>query len=96
MATNSASQERQLILMEKMSKRLDSIQESQKKLEETNARLLEENTKLKNDLAKQERQQKGRRTSRSSRRDSNVEIPSDLRVRYFNVLDALNDLYSGF
>ena len=37
MATNqsSAAQERQLILMERMNRRLDSILENQKKLEET-------------------------------------------------------------
>ena len=54
MNQSSAAQERQLILMERMNRRLDSIWESQKKLEETNSNLQFENTKLKNELAKQE------------------------------------------
>ncbi|XP_015765444.1 PREDICTED: uncharacterized protein LOC107344307 [Acropora digitifera] len=81
MATNqsSAAQERQLILMERMNRRLDSILESQKKLEETNSNLQFENTKLKNELAKQERVMKSKRASKT--RESSVEI-SNLRKRF--------------
>ena len=82
MATNqsSAAQERQLILMENMNRRLDSILEGQKKLEENNRNLQLENTKLRNELAKQERVMKSKRTSKS--RASSVEIPNDLKVKY--------------
>ena len=82
MATNqsSAAQERQLILMERMNRRLDSIWESQKKLEETNSNLWFENSKLKNELAKHERVMKSKQASKT--RESSVEIPDDLRVRY--------------
>ena len=83
MATNqsSAAQERQLILMERMNRRLDSILEGQKKLEETNSNLQLENAKLKDELAKQERRvMKSRRGSKS--RESCVEIPNDLKVKY--------------
>lgn len=82
MATNqsSAAQERQLILMERMNRRLDSILESQKKLEETNSNLQFENTKLKNELAKRERVMKSKRASKS--RESSVQIPNDLKVKY--------------
>ena len=41
-----AVQERQLVLMEKMNRRLDAIQEGQKKLEEANATLRNENSEL--------------------------------------------------
>ena len=37
MAANDPVQERQLVLMERMSRRIDSILEGQKKLEDTNA-----------------------------------------------------------
>ena len=82
MATNqsSAAQERQLILVERMNRRLDSIFESQKKLEETNSNLQFENTKLKNELAKRERVMKSKRASKS--RESSVQIPNDLKVKY--------------
>ena len=83
MATNqsSAAQERQLILMERMNRRLDSIFEGQKKLEETNSNLQLENTRLKNELAKQERRvMTSKRGSKS--RESCVEIPNDLKVKY--------------
>ena len=83
MATNqsSAAQERQLILMERMNRRLDSILEGQKKLEETNSNLQLENAKLKDELAKQERRvMKSRRGSKS--REFCVEIPNDLKVKY--------------
>ena len=82
MATNqsSAAQERQLILVERMNRRLDSIFESQKKLEETNSNLQFENTKLKNELAKRGRVMKSKRAWKS--RESSVEIPNDLKVKY--------------
>ena len=83
MATNqsSAAQERQLILMERMNSRLDSILEGQKKLEETNSNLQLENTRLKNELAKQEcRVMTSKRGSKS--RESCVEIPNNLKVKY--------------
>ena len=44
------AQERQLVLMETMNKRLDSILEGQKKLEEKNMNLQQENAKLKSQL----------------------------------------------
>lgn len=44
------AQERQLVLMETMNKRLDFILEGQKKLEEKNMNLQQENTKLKSQL----------------------------------------------
>ena len=50
MAANDPVQERQLVLMERMSRRIDSILEGQKKLEDTNAVLRQENAKLKNQL----------------------------------------------
>ena len=86
MATNqsSAAQERQLILVERMNRRLDSILEGQKKLEETNSNLQLENMKLKNELAKQERVMKSKRASKS--RESSVEIPNDLKVKYIIIL----------
>ena len=46
MAANDPVQERQLVLMERMSGRIDSILEGQKKLEDTNAVLQQENAKL--------------------------------------------------
>ena len=82
MAANDPVQERQLVLMERMSRRIDSILEGQKKLEDTNAVLQQENAKLKNQLASLEGQakKKGNKRSKSSRRESNVVIPNDLRV----------------
>ena len=82
MAANDPVQERQLVLMERMSRRIDSILEGQKKLEDTNAVLRQENAKLKNQLASLEGQakKKGNKRSKSSRRESNVVIPNDLRV----------------
>ena len=55
MATCSPSQERQLVLMESMNRRLGSILESQKKLEEKNATFQQEDVKLRSELSKQER-----------------------------------------
>ena len=82
MAANDPVQERQLVLMERMSRRIDSILEGQKKLEDTNAVLQQENAKLKNQLASLEGQakKKGNKRSKSSRRESNVVIPNHLRV----------------
>ena len=82
MAANDPVQERQLVLMERMSRRIDSILEGQKKLEDTNAVLRQENAKLKNQLASLEGQakKKGNKRSKSSRRESNVVIPNYLRV----------------
>ncbi|CAH3158498.1 unnamed protein product, partial [Pocillopora meandrina] len=82
MAANDPVQERQLVLMERMSRRIDSILEGQKKLEDTNAVLQQENAKLKNQLASLEGQakKKGNKRSKSSRRESNVVIPNDLRM----------------
>ena len=54
MATCSPSQERHLVLMESMNRRLDSFLESQKKMEEKNATLQQENVKLRTELSKQE------------------------------------------
>ena len=92
MATNqsSAAQERQLILMERMNRRLDLILEGQMKLEEANGNLQRENTQLKNELAKQERvKMKSKRASKG--RESRVEIPNDLKVKY-----SSKDLRNGF
>ena len=61
MAANDPVQERQLVLMERMSRRIDSILEGQKKLEDTNAVLQQENAKLKNQLASLEGQAKKKR-----------------------------------
>ena len=63
MAANDPVQERQLVLMERMSRRIDSILEGQKKLEDTNAVLQQENAKAKEPTCesgkagKEERQQ---------------------------------------
>ena len=72
-------QERQLVLMETMNKRLDSILEGQKKLEEKNMNLQQENAKLKSQLERKTVQTR-RRSTRSSSKQSNVEILNDLRV----------------
>ena len=87
MAANDPVQERQLVLMERTSRRIDSILEGQKKLEDTNAVLQQENAKLKNQLASLEGQakKKGNKRSKSSRRESNVVIPNDLRVNFSTV-----------
>ena len=61
LAANDPVQERQLVLMERMSRRIDSILEEQNKLEDTNAVLQEENAKLKNQLASLEGQAKKKR-----------------------------------
>ena len=68
--------------MERMSRRIDSILERQKKLEDTNAVLQQKNAKLKNQLASLEGQakKKDNKRSKSSRRESNVVIPNYLRV----------------
>ena len=73
------AQERQLVLMETMNKRLDSILEGQKKLEEKNMNLQQENAKLKSQLERKTVQTR-RRSTKSSSKQSNVEIPNDLRV----------------
>ena len=73
------AQERQLVLMETMNKRLDSILEGQKKLEEKNMNLQQENAKLKSQLERKTVQTR-RRSTRSSSKQSNVEILNDLRV----------------
>ena len=73
------AQERHLVLMETMNKRLDSILEGQKKLEEKNMNLQQENAKLKSQLERKTVQTR-RRSTRSSSKQSNVEIPNDLRV----------------
>lgn len=73
------AQERQLVLMETMNKRLDSILEGQKKLEEKNMNLQQENAKLKSQLERKTVQMR-RCSTRSSSKQSNVEIPNDLRV----------------
>ena len=88
MAANDPVQERQLVLMERMSRRIDSILEEQNKLEDTNAVLQQENAKLKNQLASLEGQakKKGNKRSKSSRRESNVVIPNDLRVNILLLL----------
>ena len=82
MAANDPVQERQLVLMERKSRRIDSILEGQKKLEDTNAVLQQKNAKLKNQLASLEGQakKKGNKRSKSSLRESNVVIPNYLRV----------------
>lgn len=71
-----------LFLWKEWVERIDSILEGQKKLKNTNAVLQQENAKLKNQLASLEGQakKKGNKRSKSSRRDSNVVIPNDLRV----------------
>ncbi|XP_068728031.1 uncharacterized protein [Montipora capricornis] len=74
-------QERQLVLMETMNRRLESIQEGQKKLEEANASLRNENEMLRNQLERQQQTvHKSRR--RKGRSQSNVEVPNDLRKRF--------------
>ena len=82
MAANDPVQERQLVLMERMSRRIDSILERQKKLEDTNAVLQQKKAKLKKQLASLEGQakKKDNKRSKSSRRESNVVIPNNLRV----------------
>ena len=81
MAANDPVQERQLVLMERMSRRIDWILEGQKKLEDTNAVLQQENAKLKNQLSLEwQAKKKGNKRSKSSCRESNVVIPNDLRV----------------
>ena len=80
MATCSPSQERQLVLMESMNRRLDSFLASQKKLEEKNATLQQENVKLRTELSKQERLNNTKRGSKRKRTESKVEVPMDLRV----------------
>ena len=72
MATCSPSQERQLVLMESMNRRLDSFLES----------LQQENVKLRTDheLSKQERLNNTKRGSKRKRTESKVEVPMDLRV----------------
>ena len=74
------SQERQLVLMESMNRRLDSILESQKKLEEKKATLQQENIKLRSELSKQERLNNTNHGSKRTRTESKVEVPMDLRV----------------
>ena len=73
-----AVQERQLVLMEKMNRRLDAIQEGQKKLKEANATLRNENETLRTELERQQTQKS--RRGRKSRVQSTVEVPNDLRV----------------
>ncbi|XP_068686262.1 uncharacterized protein [Montipora foliosa] len=79
-----AVQERQLVLMEKMNRRLDAIQEGQKKLEEANATLRNENETLRTELERQQQLQKTQksRRGRKSRVQSTVEVPNDLRKRF--------------
>ena len=79
-ATCSPSQERQLVLMESMNRRLDSFLASQKKLEEKNATLQQENVKLRTELSKQERLNNTKRGSKRKRTEAKVEVPMDLRV----------------
>ena len=78
MTTSNAQQERQLLLTERISGKIDSIVESQEKLEDANRGLQQENESLRIELKKKEKQK--RRGSRISRRSSTVEIPSELRV----------------
>ena len=72
MATCSPSQERQLVLMESMNRRLDSFLES----------LQQENVKLRtgHGLSKQERLNYTKRGSKLKRTESKIEVPVDLRV----------------
>ena len=67
MASNNVPQERQLLLLERMNKRVDLLLDGQRKLEEANASLQQENTKLKSQL-QQGRPQSSRRASRHSQR----------------------------
>ena len=81
MDPSNALQERQLVLMETINRRLESIQEGQKKLEEANATLQNENEMLRNQLKCQQQ------TVRSKGRSQpNVEIPKDLRVSVISTL----------
>lgn len=59
-------------------RKIDSIVESQKKLEDANRSLQQENKRLRIELQKKEKQ--NRRGFRISRRSSTLEIPSELRV----------------
>lgn len=61
-----------------MNSKIDSIVESQKKLEDTNRSLQQENERLRLELQKKEKQ--NRCGSRISRRSSTLEIPTELRV----------------
>ncbi|XP_067027698.1 uncharacterized protein [Acropora muricata] len=81
MASSNALHERQIVLMEAMNRRLESIQEGQKKLEETNAALRKENDLLKTQLEGQQSTSQSRRFNRKQSRTS-VEIPSDLAKRF--------------
>ena len=79
MDLSNALQEQQVVLMEAMNRRLESIQEGQKNLEETNAALRKENDFLKTQLERQQPTNQSRRCKRKQSRTS-VEIPSDLGV----------------
>lgn len=68
--TSNAQQERQLLLVERMSGKIVSIVESEKKLEDANQGLQQENERLRIELQKKEKQK--RRGSRISRRSSTV------------------------
>ena len=61
-----------------MSGKIDSIVESQKKLEDANRNLQQENKRLRIELQKKEKQ--NHRGSRIPRRSSTLEIPAELRV----------------
>lgn len=85
MDPSNALQERQLVLMETMNRRLESIQEGQKKLEEANATLRNENEMLRNQLECQQQTVCKSRHSKG-RSQPNVEIPKDLRVSVISTL----------
>ena len=88
MASSNALHERQIVLMEAMNRRLESIQEGQKKLEETNAALRKENDLLKTQLERQQSTSQSRRFNRKQSRTS-VEIPSDLAVSAYALFIVL-------
>ena len=79
MTALGAQQERQLLLIERMSGKMDAICDSQKRLQDANASLRQENERLRDELQKKEKQG-NRRGLRNSRRSSTVEIPNELRV----------------
>ena len=79
-ATCSPSQERQLVLMESMNRRLDSFLASQKKLEEKTQRFSKKTSSCELNSQKQERLNNTKRGSKRKRTESKLEVPVDLRV----------------
>ena len=86
-AANDPVQERQLVLMERMGRRIDSRRAKETKRYECSpsARKCKAEEPLLASLEGQAKK-KGNKRSKSSRRESNVVIPNDLRVSILLVL----------